>query len=385
MARYRVSESLPVLVLWLFVLSTRFWIWGDSIWQFQQDEVEWHRDFQVMKFREYLITPDAGYPTPGLRLLSGILFSILDKPLFVHLVLIFVATMCLMFPLLHRSGVDSFKNQVGVVAALTSFGSFDLLLLHNLPYLFAIPLMTILLTSHHDFRGRQIAIFSLALVSAKPQILLVVFIVMLFEVSALAQNRSINRKRLVSRLPTLAILGTLMVLGRLTDTALTFNPAQLQTPYALLLSPFIVVSQLIPFSPLLLSLIRYLEFSDFGLVPHAMWTWFILTAGLFGILLTVVQSRLKVLTIAMAAVIPLMASTSSGWSVYLPTTFGYYPLIHQRHDFFVLTLMLIICSQLFDVMTKTNPKYSHHASIALGVCTLQHVTIAIIFRQYGVF
>ena len=272
-----------------------------------------------------------------------------------------------------------------MVIALSAFTSFDLLLLHNLPYLLAIPLIALLKDSPTNSATRNLAIFLLTLLAAKPQILLVVLFVIFYQLVRDPGFKMQSPKRILLRLPTIVLAVILLVFGRLSESSITFDSGTLLSPMSIVMPPFIFVSQVIPIVPFVLSALVYFGLSDYRLVAILMWSAMLGVVGIWGIFIYKSESRLRVIGFTFLTTLPLLLFPNSGWSTWRPTSFEYYPLIHQRHDFFVLLIFLLGCLPQIKTSIFQNKVSANLLVGALIGVGLQHGFITLVFRFYKIW
>lgn len=377
-----LRDRYTLLTAFLIIAVSRLLLWGSKIINFQDD---WFYDFQTLRFGDYLLKLDAGYPVPALRLASWFLFSFIDSPFIFNCILIIIGTCCLVSPLVQNVHESLPSVRLGLVIALSAFTGFDLLLLHNLPYLLAIPLIALLKDSPTNSATRNLAIFLLTLLAAKPQILLVVLFIIFHQLVRDPGFKMQSPKRILLRLPTILFAVMFLVLGRLSESSITFDSGTLLSPMSIIMSPFIFVSQVIPIVPFVLSALVYLGLSDYPLVAILMWSAMLGVVGIWGIFIYKSQSRLQVIGLTFLTTLPLLLFPNSGWSTWRPTSFGYYPLIHQRHDFFVLLIFLLGClPQIKTDIFQNNVSAKLLVGALIGV-GLQHSFITLVFRFYNIW
>lgn len=380
-APQHLRDRYTLLTAFLVIAVSRLYLWGWKITSFQDD---WFYDFQTLRLGDYLLKLDAGYPVPALRLASSFLFSFIDSPIIFNCILIIIGTCCLVSPLVQNVHESLPSVRLGVVIALSAFTSFDLLLLHNLPYLLAIPLIALLKDSPTNSATRNLAIFLLTLLAAKPQILLVVLFVIFYQLVRDPGFKMQSPKRILLRLPTIVLAVILLVFGRLSESSITFDSGTLLSPMSIVMPPFIFVSQVIPIVPFVLSALVYFGLSDYRLVAILMWSAMLGVVGIWGIFIYKSESRLRVIGFTFLTTLPLLLFPNSGWSTWRPTSFGYYPLIHQRHDFFVLLIFLLGCLPQIKTSIFQNKVSANLLVGALIGVGLQHGFITLVFRFYKI-
>ena len=275
--------------------------------------------------------------------------------------------------------------RLGVVIALSAFADFSLLLFHNLPYLLAIPLITLLTDSPTNSAKRNLAIVLLTLLAAKPQILLLVLFVIFYRLVMDPGFKMQSLKRTLLWLPTIVLAVMLLVLGRLSDSSITFDLGMLLSPMTIVMPPFIFVSQVIPIVPFVLSALVYFGLSDYRLVAILMWGAMLGVVGIWGIFIYKSESRLRVIGFTFLTTLPLLLFPNSGWSTWRPTSFGYYPLIHQRQDFFVLLIFLLGCLPQIKTSIFQNKVSANLLVGALLGVGLQNGFITLVFRFYKIW
>ena len=380
-----LRDRYTLIAAFLLIAISRLYLWGSEITRFQQDESNWFYDFKTKGLGEYLLIPDAGYPVPALRLVSWCLFSLTDSPITFHCVLIVIITCCLVSPFVQNVHESLPSVRLGVVIALSAFADFSLLLFHNLPYLLAIPLITLLTDSPTNSAKRNLAIVLLTLLAAKPQILLLVLFVIFYRLVMDPGFKMQSLKRTLLWLPTIVLAVMLLVLGRLSDSSITFDLGTLLSPMTIVMPPFIFVSQVIPIVPFVLSALVYFGLSDYRLVAILMWGAMLGVVGIWGIFIYKSESRLRVIGFTFLTTLPLLLFPNSGWSTWRPTSFGFYPLIHQRHDFFVLLIFLLGCLPQIKTSIFQNKVSANLLVGALLGVGLQNGFITLVFRFYKIW
>ena len=376
------KRLLCTCLLGLVVVLSRFLYWGREINVLQADEVQYFASFRESSFIQYLFIPDAGYPVPGLRLLSWVMFDLSSSPLVIHSILIAIATLCLTSPLLRTVAPPNLRETALAVSVLGVYRSPDLLLLHNLPYLLTIPVITAL--------GRDIKISKLStkawcffgiVFASKPQILVILLCVTTFGFSKCLRHRQYSVIRLLSFIGAIALSSLLLVAGRLSSSSLELSLGQDNPIGKILISPFVLVTHLFPFFTLALSGGVYLGFVDNSYIKTLIVVAIaILSLGTL-VLLIYGQMRILCVVLSVTLVVPLVLFPNSGWHVWSPFSFSYFPIVHQRHNFFVLSALLFLLKPMHQRRNRGEAG-AKVGSLVLVTLLIQEITIALIYQLF---
>ena len=357
---------------------------NETLFQLQQDEDDLYFDFLSNSFGSYLMVPDAGYPIPGLRFVSWILFSIVPIPGLFHIAVTLIASTCVILPLVMCDSESEYSYFFFSVLALGVFWSSDLLFCHNLPYYFALP---VLMKIHKDpdltDTSTKIVLFLAIAFASKPQILLLFLYVSVYSIFKIWQKR--NRFG-ISQVVTSVLCLTyflILALGRVGPSSLNLNLEPTDFIKRLTLLPFSAASHLIPVVTLGLAGANYTN-----LMPSHIW-WnvsssvFLVVSVCFLWFLRYSRLKIYICGLVIGSIVPLLVFPNSGWSVYTPSDFWYFPLIHQRHDLFVLAVLVLVVIPTF---TSRGGGYKLTAVRTLfPVCLLLQEVFLIIAYQYFLF
>lgn len=218
--RFRESNRNTFIFIFLVSFFYKFTLsWQSGISRGWQDEIGW-RDFAANhNLLSTILEFDAGYPTPFIRGLSYILTPFSTKNFVIwHIVVLFCISASISS--LAFSKVINLQSKLVTAGILCTFPSFDLLLLHNLPYwtyiaLFVVLINVIAMKDQLDARLFFVTLF-LILASAKPQILISIFALIFISIFVEPQLR----KKLVGLvIPTLLIF----LIGRFSGSSLDLD------------------------------------------------------------------------------------------------------------------------------------------------------------------
>ena len=352
-----------------------------TIFRFQQDESDYYLDLLHNSFASYILVPDAGYPIPGLRLLTWVLYSVLPSPGIFHIAVTLISSLCVVLPLAMCDSENDYSYIFFSMLTLGTFWSSDLLLGHNLPYYFALP---VLMKIHKDpslgETSTKIILFLAAIFASKPQILLIFLFVTVYSFISLQQSRrKLRKNQLITGILCLTFC-LILVLGRSGPSSMDLNldPKDLGT--RLVLVPFAFTSHLAPLITFSLAGLNY-----FNLLPNQIWlivslSAFLAMSAVFFWLLRFSRTKIFVCGFVIGLIVPLLVFPNSGWSVYTPSSFLYFPLIHQRHDFFVLAALLLV---VIPTLASRDSRFKFAKIMNLFlICLLMQEAVFIIVYQY---
>jgi hypothetical protein len=171
-----------LLIFVLTFLYKLLFAWRTGVSRGWQDELSWNTLGRGGGFFQTINQLDAGYPAPMLRAFSWVLARTTDESFLVWHLCILVAISASTASLAYSKVIESGFRYL-VAGLVLSYPSFDLLLLHNLPYWTFIPLFVMLSNIFYrklDLNAAQYSlIVFLILFTAKPQILIIVLFLVL--------------------------------------------------------------------------------------------------------------------------------------------------------------------------------------------------------------
>jgi len=205
--------------LYIFIFTFLYkllFAWRTGISRGWQDELSWNILARGGSFFQTINQLDAGYPTPILRAFSVVLAHTTDESFFVWHVSILLAMSGSLASLAYSKAINT-RSRYLVAGLVACYPSFDLLLLHNLSYWTLIPLFVILsniLFGKADLSMTQfLSIIFLVLLTAKPQILIMVLILI---VSIGVSSKSFRTHLLILSAITLSLIS----IGRFSNNSI---------------------------------------------------------------------------------------------------------------------------------------------------------------------
>jgi hypothetical protein len=373
-------RQMSCALVFIITFTLKIAHFNETLFQLQQDEDSFYFDFLSKSFGSYLMVPDAGYPIPGLRFVSWILFSIVPSPGLFHITVTLIASTCVILPLVMCDSQSEYSYFFFSVLALGVFWSSDLLYCHNLPYYFALP---VLMKIHKDpdltDTSTKIVLFLAIAFASKPQILLLLLYVSAYSIFKIYQK--LNRFG-ISEVVTSVLCLTyflMLALGRVGSSSLDLNLEPTDFIKRLTLMPFSAASHLIPVVTLGLAGANYTNLMSSHIWSIVSSSVFLVVSVCFLWFLRYSRLKIYICGLVIGSIVPLLVFPNSGWSVYTPSEFLYFPLIHQRHDLFVLAVLVLVVIPTF---TSRGGVYKLTAVRTLPVCLLLQEFFLIVAYQY---